>query len=222
MQNATAIAASPASGEKSLFSYLALGFGIFWILSFLGTTDLVNWYIENLLVVLFVPVLLLTRRRFQFSDRSYACIFVFLVLHVYGAKYAYADNPFGFWLKEHLHTVRNPYDRLVHFSFGFLLAGPMRDLFLNRFNVSSRASWILPVEVTLSLSALFELIEWSIADVFCPAHGQNYVGTQGDIWDAQKDMFMATCGAALVMLISYLISRRASITHSGKVSAITR
>lgn len=187
--------------DNPLLQAFALSFAVFWILCFQGTTDLVNWYIENLLVVLFVPVLILTRRHFRFSDVSYGCIFLFLLLHTYGAKYAYADNPFGFWLQDRFGAHRNPYDRVVHFSFGFLLAYPMRDLFRNRFGIGERAAWLLPVELTLSLSGLFELVEWAIADVFFPAHGQNYVGTQGDIWDAQKDMFLATCGAALAMTV---------------------
>jgi putative membrane protein len=96
----------------------------------------------------------------------------------------------------------------------------MRDLFINRFNVSLRWSRILPVEVILSLSGLFELIEWSIADIFFPAHGQNYVGTQGDVWDAQKDMFVATCGAAVAMVLlaaaqRWVAARRAGVPEMG-------
>lgn len=186
---------------------LLLGFAAFWISCFAGTADLANWYIENLLVVLFMAALLISRRWLVLNNGSYVLIFLFLLLHTYGAKYAYADNPLGFALQNTFHLARNPYDRIVHFSFGFLLSLPMRDAFCQTWRMSRRSSWILPVEVTLSLSGLFELVEWSIADVFFPAHGKNYVGTQGDVWDAQKDMALATFGALLMMLTASAIQR---------------
>ena len=179
----------------------AAGFLLFWALCFAGTTDVANWYIENLLVIIFSIVLLLTGRKFLFSDVSYCFIFLFLSLHIYGAKYAYADNPFGYWLERHFLGSRNDYDRIVHSSFGLLMSYPMRELFIRKFGTARRWSYILPVEVVLSLSAAFELVEWSIADVFFPEHGKNYVGTQGDVWDAQKDMFVATCGAIVAMVL---------------------
>lgn len=123
-------------------------------------------------------------------------------------KYAYAENPFDFWLQRIFHAVRNPYDRIVHTSFGLLIAYPMRALLIRRFGVPQRYAWILPVELVLSRSGLFELVEWSIADVFFPAQGKNYVGTQGDIWDAQKDMFVATTGALAAMTCGALLQRR--------------
>ena len=186
---------------------LALSFLMFWASCFAGTTDLVNWYIENILVVLFIIVLAATYRRFRFSNLSYSCFFLFLCLHTYGAKYAYADNVFGHWLQLKYHLWRNPYDRIVHTSFGVLIAYPMRDLFTRKLKLSTTMVWLLPVEMILSLAGLFELVEWSIADVFCPAHGKNYVGTQGDIWDAQKDMVVALGGAIGVTIVMYLIKK---------------
>jgi putative membrane protein len=182
-------------------------FLLFWTSCLIGTTDATNWWIENILVVGFVIALVATYRIFRFRDSSYALIFLFLCLHTYGAKYAYADNPLGLSIQQALSLRRNPYDRIVHCSFGLLLSMPMRDLFMNRWKMSSRAAWILPVEVVLSLSGLFELVEWSIADVFFPEHGENYVGTQGDVWDAQKDMALATAGALSVMTTAFLLFR---------------
>jgi putative membrane protein len=206
--------------KRPLIAVFAGIFAAFWAISFAGTTDLVNWWIENLLVILFTTAIVLTFRRFAFSDLSYAFMLLFLVLHVYGAKYAYADNPFGFWIKREFNTVHNPYDRIVHTSFGLLMAYPMRELLMRKMKTGGRWSWILPVELVLSLSALFELIEWSIADVFFPAHGANYVGTQGDIWDAQKDMFSATCGAVAAMTVGYLIRRAFVIMRARKLQAL--
>jgi putative membrane protein len=128
-------------------------------------------------------------------------------LHVYGSKYTYAENPFGYWLKDYFHFGRNHYDRIVHFSFGFLLAYPMRELFLRWLKYPKTVSWILPIEITLSVSGLYELIEWAVADVFFKAQGDAYLGTQGDIWDAQKDIFMAFMGAILSTTIVSLIKK---------------
>ena len=123
----------------------------------------------------------------------------------------YALNPFGFWLQNLFGFERNPYDRIVHFSFGFMLAYPMRDFFLNRMKFPNWVGWLLPVEITLSFSCLYELIEWGVADLFFPEQGHAYLGSQGDVWDAQEDMFMAFCGAVLITLIINLAKKKLPI-----------
>ena len=186
-----------------LISFIFL-FTTLWISTLVGTNDISNWLLENTLVFVFLAILALTFRRFQFSDVSYTFIFVYLCLHVYGAKYTYAENPFGYWLKDYFHFERNHYDRIVHFSFGFMLAYPMRDFFLNKMKFPKWVGWVLPVEITLSFSCLYELIEWLVAEVLFPEQGTAYLGTQGDVWDAQKDMFMAFCGAVIIMLTVFI------------------
>ena len=178
-----------------------------WVNTLIGTNDLNNWFLENTLTVLFMLFLFFSFRKYQFSDLSYLLICVYLCLHVYGSKYTYAENPFGYWLKDYFHFGRNHYDRIVHFSFGFLLAYPMRELFLRWLKYPKTVSWILPIEITLSVSGLYELIEWAVADVFFKAQGDAYLGTQGDIWDAQKDIFMAFMGAILSTTIVSLIKK---------------
>lgn len=172
-----------------------------WISTYTGTTDINNWMLENTLTVLFLVFLVITYPRFQFSDLTYLLICIYLCLHVYGAKYTYAENPFGYWLKDQLNWPRNHYDRIVHFSFGFLLAYPMREFFLKWLKYPKLVSWILPIEITLSISAFYELIEWAVADVFFKAQGDAYLGTQGDIWDAQKDIFLAVTGAIIATTV---------------------
>lgn len=172
-------------------------FIIFWISTLIGTTDLANWFLENTLVFIFLIGLALTYKKLQFSDLSYLLIFIYLLLHIYGAKYTYAENPLGFWLQDLFDSSRNHYDRIVHFSFGFLLAYPMRELFLVGFRFPSWVVWILPIEITLSSSSLYELIEWGVADIMFKEQGSAYLGTQGDVWDAQKDIFLAFTGAIL-------------------------
>lgn len=182
-----------------------LVFMLIWLNSFLGTTDKANWFLENTLVFIFITVVVFTYRNYQFSDLSYLLICIYFCMHVYGAKYTYSENPFGYWLKEHLHTARNHYDRIVHFSFGFLLAYPLRELFLKWLKFPLWTSWILPIQITMSVGALYELIEWTVADVFFKAQGDAYLGSQGDMWDAQKDIFLAFSGSVLATTIISLI-----------------
>ncbi|MES2628766.1 MAG: DUF2238 domain-containing protein [Bacteroidota bacterium] len=182
-------------------------FALSWANSIIGTPDIKNWLLENTLVFLFLGFLILSYKKYQFSDLSYLLVCVYLSLHVYGSKYDYAHNPLGFWLQEALDLERNHYDRIVHFSFGFLLAYPMRELFLKWWKFPNWVSWVLPIEVTLSISGFYELIEWAVADLFFKAQGDAYLGTQGDIWDAQKDMGLAFLGAIIATTIVSLIKR---------------
>ena len=93
-----------------------LAFGAAWINSLVGTTDISNWLLENVLVFIFLFFLIGSYRAYQFSDLSYLLICIYLCLHVYGSKHTYADNPFGFWLQDVFDLSRNHYDRIVHFS----------------------------------------------------------------------------------------------------------
>lgn len=197
---------TPFKNNYWLWIFIA-SFAVVWINSFAGTTDYNNWMLENTLTFLFVLFLLFTFRKYQFSDLSYLLICVYLCLHVYGSKYTYAENPFGYYLQEVFHTSRNHYDRIVHFSFGFLLAYPMREMFLKWIQYPKMVSWILPIEITLSISAFYELIEWAVADIFFKAQGDAYLGTQGDIWDAQKDIFLAFAGAIIATTIVSTIKK---------------
>ncbi|MDB5230199.1 MAG: hypothetical protein JWN76_1004 [Chitinophagaceae bacterium] len=187
--------------------FFILAFILAWANSLIGTTDVANWMLENTLTFIFIFFLVLSYKKYQFSDLSYLLICIYLCLHVYGSKYTYAENPFGYWLKDLFNTSRNHYDRIVHFSFGFLLAYPMREMFLKWLKYPRWVAWLLPIEITLSVSAFYELIEWAVADFFFKAHGDSYLGTQGDIWDAQKDIFVACCGAIIATTIVSLVKR---------------
>jgi len=216
MQFSTATAPYRNTFQQNwLLKLYSIVFLIGWLSTLLGTTDLANWFMENTLVIIFLSILVATYRKFTFSDLTYTFIMVYLSLHIYGAMYTYAENPFGYWMKEFFHFERNHYDRIVHFSFGFMLAYPMRDFFLNKMEFPNWVGWLLPIEITLSFSCLYELIEWGVADVFFPEQGIAYLGTQGDIWDAQKDMFMAFCGAVLITLIVLVLKK--SLQRKGEV-----
>ena len=206
---------TPLQKNYWLWIFITVFTGI-WISTLVGTTDMNNWLLENTLTFLFVLFLMFSYRKYKFSDLSYLLICVYLCLHVYGSKYTYAENPLGYWLKDVFLTERNHYDRIVHFSFGFLLAYPMRELFLKWIGYPKLVSWILPIEITLSISAFYELIEWAVADVFFKAQGDAYLGTQGDIWDAQKDIFLAFTGAILATTIVSAVKRIFNIYEEKK------
>lgn len=196
----------PFKSNKWLWLFIIV-FVIVWVNTYLGTTDLSNWFLENTLTVLSLIFLISTFKKYQFSDLTYLFICIYLCMHVYGSKYTYAENPLGFYIQDILHTSRNQYDRIVHFSFGFLLAYPIRELFIQWLKYPKSAAWITPIEITLSIGGIYELIEWAVADIFFTEQGAAYLGTQGDVWDAQKDIFYAFTGAILASSLISLIHR---------------
>ncbi len=167
-----------------------------------------DWLLENILVFLIVPILAITYRRFPFSKVSYTLLFIFGCLHVVDAHYTYAEVPYDSWwnaltgrsLNELLGWTRNNFDRLVHFSYGLLLAYPIREVYLRIAGVQGFWGYALPLSFIMSTSMIFELIEWGAATVFGGDLGMAYLGTQGDVWDAHKDMALASLGAFLAML----------------------
>lgn len=160
-----------------------------------------DWWLENAAALSFLAVLGITYRRLPLSDLSYLLILIYMSGHEWGAEYKYSDVPLGEWMKPWLGTTRNHYDRVMHFSYGLLLAYPMQEWFMRMVGVTSRWRYLLPVESTLAFSACYEMLEAFAASVLTPARGEEFVGMQGDIWDSQKDMFMAGLGAVVAMVV---------------------
>jgi len=195
------------SGSNHLRSGLLLWYGLLWTWLAIAPVNRRDWLLENLLAFALVVLLVLTYRRFQFSDVSYGLIACFMTLHAVGAHYTYAEVPFGFWLKDLLLLSRNPFDRIVHFAFGALLVYPVREWFMRLAGVRGVWSYYLPVSAILAQSGLFEIIESVVAAFVSPELGNAYLGTQGDEWDAQKDMAAALGGAALAMALTFVMSK---------------
>lgn len=170
-------------------------FLIVWIWAAINPIYPEDWLLENYLVFIFVPIILLTARYFKLSNLSYTLITIFMCLHVIGSHYTYAEVPFGYLLQSWLGADRNMYDRLVHFTFGLLLAYPVREMFGRVAKSKGIWGFWFPVELTFAFSAIYELIEWSAAVFVNPEAGLAFLGAQGDIWDAQKDMLADTLGA---------------------------
>jgi putative membrane protein len=167
-----------------------------------------DFWAENGLVIVCVAGLALSYRRFAFSDLSYLLIFVFLVLHEWGAHHRYATVPVGEWAKQVFGTIRNDYDRVVHFTFGLCLAYPQYECLLRGGRLKrSWALWLSPALI-LGYGAGYEIIEASAATLLTPDAGEAFLGLQGDPWDTHKDMFMAYLGAIVAILITAALSRK--------------
>ena len=116
--------------------------------------------------------------------------------------------PLGEWLKPLLHTQRNHYDRIAHFSFGLLMSYPMREIAMRSVGASGRWLYYLPVECTLALSAIYEILEALMANILTPERGEEFVGMQGDMWDSQEDMLMAGLGSIVgVLIVAWAVRR---------------
>ncbi len=189
------------SGTRYLLILLVCYLGL-WIALALNPVDRGDWLLENLVVFATFFVLGLTYGRFRFSTFSYTLFFLFLALHAFGAHYTYAKVPAGFWLADVLHLGRNHFDRLVHFGFGLLIVYPMRELLIR--SAGAKARWVaaLALIVIFALSSFFEIVEAIVAQLVHPDLGSAYLGTQGDIWDAQKDMCAALLGALVATALS--------------------
>jgi putative membrane protein len=179
----------------------------FWGWMVAAADDLMTGLLENIPVVILISFLLGTYRRFRFSDLSYGLALAFLALHIYGARYTYPHHPLGEWMQEQFGFSRNHYDRIVHFAFGFLLAYPMREVCLRGLRLGATLSWWLPVVAVLALSAAYEILEWILVLFLSPERGESFLGMQGDQWDAQKDMALASVGSVLIVLLGLLAHR---------------
>ncbi len=192
---------------------LLLIFVIWWLFWAYRPWFFSDWVIENLLTVAFIIFFIVTRHSFRLSNLSYSLLFIFMCLHTIGSHYTYAEVPYekwtavlGFSINEIFGFTRNHFDRLVHFLFGFLLAYPFREVFVRVAGVKGMWSYYLPIDVIMSFSMLYEIIEWLVAEIVGGDLGMAYLGIQGDIWDAHKDMGLATLGAVLGMAIVALVN----------------
>lgn len=190
--------------ERRLLQTLCICYGIIWFCAAIHPLMPKDWLLENLLVFVSVPLLVLTYHRLPFSDAFYVLVFLFLILHAAGAHYTYSEVPFGYWLKDTFYLQRNHFDRIVHFSFGLLLTYPVHEILVRVVRVRGYWPLLLAVPVIVSLSGFFEIIEAVVAWLVDPDLGAAYLGIQGDVWDAQKDMALAVLGAALTVGLAVL------------------
>ena len=183
-----------------------------------------DWLLENVLLLLGIAVLAATWRWHAFSRASYVLLFLFLCLHTIGAHYTYAEVPYDAWMQRLTGRTfnsmvgweRNHFDRVVHFAYGLLLAYPVRELLLRTWNLRGSPGYFFALDLTMSSSMLYELNEWAAAAVFGGELGMAYLGTQGDVWDAHKDMALASLGAALTIGALALAQRAAGRDYAAE------
>lgn len=165
-----------------------------------------DWLLENVITVVALAWLIWSYRRLPLSNLACGLLFAFGVLHEIGAHYQYSDVPYDQWfasisggrsLDAMLGFERNQYDRLVHFMYGLLITPVAAEVMAARVRLRGFWLFLLPVTFMMSHALIYELIEWFAASVFADEVGQAYLGTQGDVWDAQKDMFLATIGSLI-------------------------
>ncbi len=203
----------PISHSRFLL-LLMIPFMVECVLLAFNVYDRKDWILENVLVVIALFAMVTTCRTFPLSRISYAFIFIFLALHEIGSHYTYAEVPYDQWsialtgnsFNEIVGWERNNFDRVIHLSYGLLIAYPMREIYLRIANAEGFWGYFLPLNFTMATSMIYELIEWAAAEVFGGDLGATYLGTQGDVWDAHKDMALASLGALIAMLINLAIN----------------
>jgi putative membrane protein len=182
-------------------------FSGWWVVLAIAPAYRQDWLLENVLVLVAIPLLVLNYRRLRLSNLAYTCLFAFLVLHEVGAHYTYSEVPWRQWLGTLSAAIpegRNDYDRLLHFLYGLLVAPAAIELLDARAPQRGSWRWLLPMLFMLSHAAIYELVEWLAADIFGGNLGQAYLGTQGDSWDSQKDTALAAAGAVISVTLCRL------------------
>lgn len=184
------------------------------VISGLVPSDRLTWFLEVTPIFIGFPILIATARRFPLTSLAYRLVFLHALVLMVGGHYTYAEVPLGFWLQDWLDLSRNPYDRIGHLFQGFVPAILAREILL-RLSPLQRGKllFFLVVCICLAVSAIYELLEWASA----LALGQDadaFLGTQGDMWDTQEDMFMALLGANAAQILLPCL-------HDRHIAAIT-
>jgi putative membrane protein len=179
---------------------IVLAFGVWSGIKPLDTR--LTWVLETLPVMMALPVLLLTYKRFPLTSLAYTLIAIHAMILMLGAHYSYAKVPLGFWMQEWFGWTRNNYDKIGHFMQGFGPAIYTREI-VSRTSPLRRGKWLgfMAIAVPLAFSAIYEIFEW-LASLSDPTDTEAFLGTQGYIWDTQSDMFLCLIGsmAALILL----------------------
>lgn len=195
----TAFPRSPDRRTRTLaVTLLALTLALL-VWSGINPKERITWWLEVSPAIAAAILLLCTYRRFPLTPLAYVLIFLHAALLIVGGHYTYAEVPVGLWVKDWLGLERNHYDRLGHFIQGLVPAIVAREVLL-RCTPLRPGWWLVWIIVSMctGISALYELIEWAVAEIDS-AGSQDFLGTQGDIWDTQKDMALCAVGAIVAL-----------------------
>ncbi|HCC05506.1 TPA: DUF2238 domain-containing protein [Patescibacteria group bacterium] len=188
--------------NKFLQVLLGIYFFLFLVLA-INPVDRPTWFVENLTVwILIAVVLILYAKHIRFSNTAYGLMFVLIYLHTVGGHYTFAEVPFGY-VTELFNFSRNHFDRIAHFSVGFYAFAIAELLYTKELVKSKFLLFTYPVFAIATIAMSYELIEWVYAATTSPEAGLAYLGSQGDIWDAQKDMLADTLGAIVATVVFF-------------------
>jgi len=190
-----------SSARRTGLLILWIAVAVIFVWSAIRPHDYFTWILEVFPAIIGAVVLALTYRRFKFTILVYILIALHMIILMVGGHYTYAEVPIGNWIRDQFELSRNHYDRLGHFAQGFVPAMIAREVLL-RLRVVKRGSWLntLVISICLAFSALYELLEWTVSALTGSA-GDAFLGTQGDVFDTQKDMAMALAGAIVALLV---------------------
>lgn len=187
--------------DRTLVVTLAVALALLLAISGFAPYDRTTWWMETAPIFLAVPVMAVSYRRFPLTRLLYVLIFLHAVILLTGGAYTYARVPFGFWLQHMFGGDRNPYDKIGHFAQGFVPALVAREIFIRRDYVRGRGMIaFLCICVSMAISACYELVEWGAA-LALGQGADEFLGTQGYVWDTQSDMFFALIGATTAILL---------------------
>ncbi|MEW2133115.1 DUF2238 domain-containing protein [Streptomyces sp. NPDC005435] len=198
----TTVRSAPRTVPRRIPPLLFAGVAVLGLaVSAIGVRDRTTWFLETFWVLIGLPLVLLTWRRFPLTGLLCGLLAAHALVLAAGGHYTYAEVPAGDWVRDTFHLSRNPYDRFGHLMQGFVPAILVREL-LSRTSPLRGSRWLAPLTVCacLAFSACFELLEWAAAEI--GGHGADaFLATQGDVWDTQWDMFCALIGAVLSLLL---------------------
>lgn len=193
-------------------SYLLAAYGILFLILAINPVDRMTWFVENLTVWIILAVIIgLHWGGIRFSRVAYALMFVLIYLHTIGGHWTFALVPFD-WVTDFFGFSRNHFDRIAHFSVGFYAFAIAEWLWNKKMVANKFILFTYPVFTIATIAMSYELIEWIYAALANPEAGIAYLGSQGDIWDAQKDMLADTLGAIVATSLFFIIRKKKKVS----------
>lgn len=193
--------------SAKFLKYLMIGYGILFLVLAISPVDRMTWFVENLTVWIILAVIIgLYLGGVVFSRIGYALMFVLIYLHTIGGHWTFALVPFD-WVTDFFGFTRNHFDRIAHFSVGFYAFAIAEWLWSKKLVANKFLLFTYPIFIIATIAMSYELIEWIYAALANPEAGIAYLGSQGDIWDAQKDMLADTLGAIVATVMFFIIRK---------------
>ncbi len=190
--------------QNKFLQGLLIGYALLFVVLAISPVDRATWFVENLTVWIIVgAIIVLYVRNVRFSNIAYALMFVLIYLHTIGGHWTFAQVPFGY-ITELFDFERNHFDRIAHFSVGFYAFAIAELIYRRNLITNKLLLFTYPVFAIATIAMSYELIEWVYAASAAPEAGAAYLGSQGDIWDAQKDMLADTLGALFATTLFFI------------------